>query len=543
MSAFSTARTTGPFRNEPARDFSNDAVREAFALALRQVRARFPIECPITIFGQRRMTERQILSENPSNTAEIVAISASASVADAQDAIQVARRAFNGWARTQAGERAGRILEIAARLRRRRDEFSAMMVLEAGKTWREADADTIEAIDFLEYYAREAMVLDRPIHLQPELPAETNHYGYQALGVGVVIAPWNFPLAIPVGMVSAALVTGNTVVFKPAEQTPGVMQMFHELALEAGLPHGVFQYLPGNGEEIGPALVESPDVDFITFTGSRQVGLSIVESAAKYRPGQRGVKRVVAEMGGKNALIVDDDADLDRAIPDILYSAFGFGGQKCSCCSRVIALPGVYDQLVKRLPAAAAAFRAGLPELPGTDFGPVIDAESRARIERYVELGKQEGQLIFAGEVGPLAGRGHFVAPHIFAGLKADSRLAQEEIFGPVLGLIRASDFGDALTIANATEYALTGGLHSRSQRNIDRARREFMVGNLYINRGTTGAVVGRQPFGGFRFSGVGSKAGGPDYLKQFVVARTWTENVVRSGFSSSPSSDRIPLA
>mgnify|MGYP005839177895 CR=1 FL=1 len=521
-----------PFRNEPPRNFADDQQREAFEGAIRQVRARLPLECPMVIAGQKRMGERRIVSENPCDVSETIARSAAATIEDAADAVQVARRAFDGWAEAPVGERAALVLEIARRLRRRRDEFSAMMVLEAGKTWKEADADTIEAIDFLEYYAREMMVLAQPVHLQPELPGELNHYGYMPLGVGVVIAPWNFPLAIPVGMVFAAIVAGNTVVFKPAEQTPAIMAMLHELALDAGLPRGVFQYLPGIGEEIGPGLVNNPDVDFVTFTGSRAVGLSIIEAAARVAPGQRGVRRVVAEMGGKNAIIVDEDADLDQSIPDILASAFGFAGQKCSACSRVIAIGSAFEPLVKRLPEAARALAVGPAELPSSDIPAVIDADARARIERYIELGASEGREIFRGDISALASRGHYVSPSVFADLRPDARLMNEEIFGPVLGITRAADLDEALRIMNGTEYALTGGIHSRSPRNIEKARRRAMVGNLYINRSITGAIVARQPFGGFRFSGVGSKAGGPDYLKQFLVARSWTENIVRQGFA-----------
>jgi RHH-type proline utilization regulon transcriptional repressor/proline dehydrogenase/delta 1-pyrroline-5-carboxylate dehydrogenase len=414
-------------------------------------------------------------------------------------------------------------------MRRRRASLAALEVFEAGKPWRDADADVCEAIDFCEYYGREALRLDRGGTVQSP-PGERNDLRYQARGIGVVIAPWNFPLAIPTGMVSAALVTGNAVLFKPAEQTPAVAAALVEALAAAGLPEGVLAFLPGVGEEVGAYLVEHPDVSFVAFTGSKPVGLGIVEAAARARPGQRHIKRVVAELGGKNPLVVDADADLDQAVPIAIASAFGYGGQKCSACSRLIVVDEVHDQLVERLVGAARRLRVGHPRDMAVDVGPLIDAEAHARVESYVRLAGDEGEVVLGG--GASAGDGWFVGPTIVTGVRPGGRLASEEIFGPVLSVFRAGSFDEALALANDTDYALTAGVVSRSPAHIRLASAELRAGNVYVNRSITGAVVGRQPFGGYGLSGVGSKAGGPDYLLQFVEPRTVSENTLRQGFA-----------
>ncbi|HEY7117451.1 MAG TPA: L-glutamate gamma-semialdehyde dehydrogenase, partial [Tepidisphaeraceae bacterium] len=415
-------------------------------------------------------------------------------------------------------------------LRRRRFELAAWEVYETAKQWREADGDVAEAIDYCEYYAREMLRLARPWHR--DVPGEENANLLEPRGVAIVIAPWNFPLAILLGMTTASLVTGNTVVMKPAEQSPVVGAKFMEVLEEAGFPPGVVNLLNGVGEEVGPTLVNHPDVALIAFTGSRQVGLMIQRQASNTPENQHQVKRVITEMGGKNAIIVDEDADLDEAVHGTVASAFGYAGQKCSACSRVIVLSSIYDAFVNRLVEATRSLKVGPAEEPGNLVGPVIDGEARERILAALERGKQRARLAYGGDVGTLADEGFYVAPHVFADVAPDSPLAQEEIFGPVLAVIRAKDIDEALAIANGTKYALTGGVYSRSPSTIDRVRREFRVGNLYVNRKITGALVERQPFGGYKLSGVGTKAGGPDYLLQFCWPRTITENTMRRGFA-----------
>ncbi len=416
-------------------------------------------------------------------------------------------------------------------MRRHRFELAAWEVVECGKPWREADADICEAIDFLEFYAAGAIALERP--QGADVPGEENRFEYWPRGVAAVIAPWNFPLAILTGMTAAALATGNTVVMKPAEQSPVIAYRLMEIFAGLGLPHGVLNYLPGPGEVVGAALVEHPDVAMIAFTGSRAVGLQInARAAAVSAGGLTSVKRVIAELGGKNAIIVDDDADLDEAVVGVMKSAFGYQGQKCSACSRAIVLDVIHDAFLARLVEATRSLKVGPAEDPATSVGPVIDAESKARVERYIGIGRQTGREVLASDVAPLAGEGFYVGPHIFADVPADSPLAQEEIFGPVLAVIRARDFNEAVRIFNGTDYALTGGVFSRNPGHLDRAHRELVAGNLYLNRTITGALVGRQPFGGFKMSGIGSKAGGNDYLLQFVLPRTITENTMRRGFA-----------
>ena len=416
-------------------------------------------------------------------------------------------------------------------MRQRRAELSAVMVYEAGKSWAEADADVAEAIDFCRFYANDMQRLDTP--RKRDVPGEDNYTFYVARGVVVVISPWNFPLAILCGMTAAALVAGNTVIMKPAEQTPVIAAKLMEIFSESGVPPGVLNYLPGIGEEIGPLLVGHPDVSVIAFTGSLNVGLAINRRAAEVAgtPGVNEVKRVICEMGGKNAIIVVDDADLDEAVLGVMHSDFGFQGQKCSACSRAIVLSSVYDAFVTRLVAATRSLTCGPAEQPGV-LGPVIDGEAQQRICAAIEAGKQEGKLVYAGDPGVCAEDGFYVGPHIFTEVAANARLAQDEIFGPVIAVIRSQNIDDALRIANGTRYALTGGLYSRSPTHIARIQRELQVGNCYINRKITGALVDRQPFGGYRLSGIGSKASGSDYLLQFLTPRCITENNLRHGFS-----------
>ena len=518
------------FTNEPLTDFSRAENREAMQHALERVVGSDQLY-PLIIGGEEVRTDSWIDSRNPGRTIHLVGRAAAASPEDALRAIAAARDAFPLWSRTDVHRRADYLISAAAAMRRRRFELAAWMVCECAKPWAEADGDVAEAIDFCVYYADQMRRLAEP--RRADVPGEENAYFYRPRGVAVVIAPWNFPLAILTGMTAAALVTGNTVVMKPAEQSSVIaaklMEIFHH---ELGLPAGVVNYLSGDGEVVGPALVESPDVDLIAFTGSREVGLSINLAAADTDPRQRMVKHVIAEMGGKNAIIVDEDADLDEAVTGVVQSAFGYAGQKCSACSRAIVLASAYEAFVARLVEATRSIRVGPAEHPGTAVNPLIDADAARRVREYIEIGKREGRLAIGVDVGELAAEGHYVGPHVFTDVPPDGRLAQEEVFGPVLAVLRAADFDAALRIANGTRYALTGGVYSRSPRNLDRARREFEVGNLYLNRPITGAMVHRQPFGGYRMSGIGTKAGGPDYLLQFLIPVAVTENTLRRGFA-----------
>jgi RHH-type proline utilization regulon transcriptional repressor/proline dehydrogenase/delta 1-pyrroline-5-carboxylate dehydrogenase len=522
--------TPDNFRNEPLSDFSRPEPRQAMEAAQREVGGQLGRVYPPVINNQPVATEATIESLNPSHVRQVVGRCGRATPAQAGQAIAAARAAFPAWRDTDPARRADYLFRAADVMRRRRFELAAWEVYECGKQWREADADVAEAIDYCDYYGREMLRLAPPRHR--DAPGEENLYFYEPRGVVTVIAPWNFPLAILCGMTAAALVTGNTAVMKPAEQSSVIGAKLMEIFQEVGLPPGVANYLPGVGEEVGPVLVNSPHVAMIAFTGSRGVGLLINRQAADMAPGQDHVKRVLAEMGGKNAVIVDEDADLDEAVHGVVAAAFGYSGQKCSACSRAVVLESIHDAFLARLVEATRSLKVGPAEDPGAFVGPVIDAEARRRILEAVERGKQEARLAFAGELGPLADEGYYVAPHIFADVSPNVTLAQEEIFGPVLAVLRARDLDHALEIANGTPYALTGGLYSRSPDHIARVCREFRVGNLYINRKITGALVDRQPFGGFKLSGIGSKAGGPDYLLQFVLPRTITENTMRRGFA-----------
>ena len=454
---------------------------------------------------------------------------AEAGIPEADRAVEAARAAFEKWSRRPIEERAQLLERVAEIMDRRRFELSALEVFEVGKAWAEADGDIREAIDFCLFYAQQMRERGRPRVTQHVL-GEESYQHYWPLGVALVVAPWNFPMAILCGMVSAAVVTGNTVIMKPAEQSAVCGAMLMEIFEEAGMPPGVLNYLPGKGSVIGAHLVDHKEVYIIAFTGSREVGLRIWESAGQTRPGQRELKRVVCEMGGKNPVIIDSDADLDEAIVDSIYSAFGYQGQKCSALSRLIVLEENYDRVLERLLPAAASLRVGNPEAPGVTVGPVVDEAAYKRILEYIEIGKSEATLAY--QKSDLPAQGYFIPPTIFTNVHPRSRIAQEEIFGPVLSVIKVRDLDEAIEVANGTDFALTAGFFSRSPANIERAKAEVVAGNVYINRSCTGAVVGRHPFGGFKMSGGGTKAGGEDYLLHFLVPRVVTENIMRHGFA-----------
>jgi RHH-type transcriptional regulator, proline utilization regulon repressor / proline dehydrogenase / delta 1-pyrroline-5-carboxylate dehydrogenase len=517
------------FANEPPLDWTVESVRDQFSNALHQVIKQFPYRTPLLIGGRQVNTDRQFQSTDPNRPERIVGQVAAADLNQARDAIEAARQVFPAWRDTSPSSRARYLFQAAAAARKMRHELAALQVFEVGKAWNEADADVCEAIDFLEYYGREMLRLGKPRRMG-HTPGEDSRLLYEPRGVGVVIAPWNFPLAISLGMTSAAIVAGNTVVYKPSSQSAVTGSMMVRLFQEAGLPAGVFNFLPGPGSELGEFLVTHPEVGFVAFTGSMEVGLRIIELAHGTPEGAMGVKNVIAEMGGKNAIIVDADADLDETVRHILQSAFGYQGQKCSACSRLIVLKDNAPKLLDRLKAAAESLNLGPPEDPKNSVGAVIDAGARQRIEAYAAIGREEGKVLV--ECHPPEATGHTVPIRIFTAIHPEHRLAQEEIFGPILAVIEVEDFDEAIRVANSTCFALTGAVFSRSPANIAKARREFRVGNLYINRGCTGALVERHPFGGFKMSGIGSKAGGPDYLLQFMVPRNVVENTMRRGFA-----------
>jgi RHH-type proline utilization regulon transcriptional repressor/proline dehydrogenase/delta 1-pyrroline-5-carboxylate dehydrogenase len=518
------------FEPEPITDFHREDARVAMPAALADVAGQFGRTYPAVIDGRTVPAVATLDSVNPSHIRQVVGKFARTDGNTAKQAVGAAKAAFPGWRDTAPHERAELLFRSARIMQRRRFELAAWQVYECGKPWREADADVAEAIDFCNFYGREMLRLAEP-RLR-NVPGEENSYFYEPRGVVVVIAPWNFPLAILCGMTTAALVTGNTVVMKPAEQSAVVGAKLMEVFLEASFPPGVVNLLPGVGEEIGPTLVSHPDVSLIAFTGSRGVGLAINRSAADTWEGQDHIKRVLAELGGKNAILIDDDADLDEAIHGTVWSAFGYAGQKCSACSRVIVPEPRYDAFLKRLVAATKSLKVAPAEDPGCGVGPVIDGDAHKRILDTIDRAKRQARLAFGGEVAALKDEGYYIAPHVFADVDPQSPLAQEEIFGPVLAVLKSRDLTHSLEIANGTKYALTGGIFSRSPENVARVKREFRVGNLYVNRKITGALVDRQPFGGFKMSGIGSKAGGPDYLLQFVLPRTITENTLRRGFA-----------
>jgi RHH-type proline utilization regulon transcriptional repressor/proline dehydrogenase/delta 1-pyrroline-5-carboxylate dehydrogenase len=479
------------------------------------------------INGEYVETEEKVDSVNPSNYSQVVGKVGLINVEQAETAMQAAKTAFKTWRKTSAKQRADIIRKAGDIMEQRRAELSAWIVLEVGKPVREADAEVSEAIDFCNYYAAEMERLDEGYNY--DVAGENNRYIYQPRGIAVVISPWNFPFAIATGMTVAALVTGNCTLLKPAETSAVIAAKITEVLVEAGIPKGVFQYVPGKGSVVGSYLVNHIDTHVIAFTGSQEVGCKIYADAAILKPGQKHMKRVIAEMGGKNGIIVDESADLDQAVVGVVQSAFGYSGQKCSACSRVIVVETVYDTFINRFVEATKSLNIGETELPGTQVGPVIDDKSQSRIREYIEKGKAEAEVALEMSAPE---NGYFIGPVIFGNVPADGIIAQEEIFGPVVAVIKVKNFQEALQVANGTNYALTGGLYSRTPSHIAQAQEEFEVGNLYINRTITGAIVSRQPFGGFKLSGVGSKAGGPDYLLQFLEPRTITENIQRQGFA-----------
>ena len=520
------------FPNSPDTDYADLELREKAMQALQQVRASLGKTYRPLIDGEYIETTNTVNSVNPSNPDEVVGKIGMISTEQAEQALKAAKAASPAWQRTPVRERAGVLRKAAELMEARRYELAAWICLEVGKVLPEADAEVSEAVDFCRYYADEMERLDQGYSY--DVAGETNRYIYQPRGVAVVISPWNFPLAIATGMTVAALVAGNCTLLKPAETSTVIAAKIAEILVEAGVPKGVFQLVPGKGSQVGAYMVKHPDVHLIAFTGSRSVGCQIYADAAVVQPGQKHLKRVIAEMGGKNAIIVDESADLDQAVAGVVKSAFGYSGQKCSACSRVIVLGSVHDAFVERLGEATRSLNIGATEIPSTTVGPVIDATARDRIRDYIDR-RTEATIalqLSAPETG------YFVGPTVFTEVSPDAAIAQEEIFGPVVAVIRAKNFDEALRIANGTDYALTGGLYSRTPDHIQRAAAEFEVGNLYINRTITGAIVSRQPFGGYKLSGVGSKAGGPDYLLQFLEPRTITENVQRQGFAPIEGAD-----
>lgn len=529
----SRAKTPKPppgdaFRNEPPTDFSKADNRKRMRDALYTVRKGFGRRYPLYIGKREVWKEREIISLNPANPQETIGKVSSATMEDVERAIVSARKTWEAWRKTTPDVRADYLFMAAEGMRKKRFELSSLEVYEVGKGWKEADADVVEAIDHLEYYGREMLRLSTPRSLG-DYPGEVNEYLYEPRGIGVAISPWNFPLAIPVGLVSAGIVTGNCVILKPSSLSPVTGWRLIEIFRDVGLPPGVLQFLPGPGKEVGEYLVSHPGIDFIAFTGSKDVGLRIVELAGKTHPGQRNVKRVIGEFGGKNAIIVDETADVDEAVKGVLESSLGYQGQKCSACSRVIVVGEVFDEFCERLKGAMEGIRIGEPKEPGSFMGPVVDEGALKKIKGYIDMGKGVGKVILLREV---KGDGYFIGPVIFGDIDPNSPLAQEEIFGPVVVVMRARDIDEAIEIANNSIYALTGGVFSRSPSNIRKVREGMRVGNLYINRRITGALVGRQPFGGFGMSGVGSKAGGPDYLLQFMHPRSISENTLRRGLA-----------
>lgn len=512
------------FKNEKYLDFSQEDNRKKMVEALEKVHSEFGKEYNLIINGERVKTQDKFNSYNPSEKEEVVGIFQKATEKEGEKAIQAALKRFETWRFIPATERAAILLKAANIMRQKRLEIDALMIYEVGKNWLEADADTAEAIDFLDFYAREAI---RYAHSQPLTPyaGEFNEQEYIPLGVGVVIPPWNFPCAIMAGMTSAALVSGNTVVLKPSSDSPAIAYKFIEILEQAGMPPGVVNYITGPGGGVGNFLVGHSKTRFIAFTGSKPVGLGIVELAAKTQPGQIWIKRVVAEMGGKDSIIVDNEtADLVDAANGVIAAAFGFQGQKCSACSRLILDAKVYDQFLPMITEKAKAIKVGPTKDYNNYMGPVINEKAMQSILEYIEIGKKEGKLLCGG--GKVAGNGYYIQPTIIADVKPDARISQEEIFGPVLAVIKAKDYNDALAIANNTEYGLTGAVYTKNREKIEKAKKLFHVGNLYFNRKCTGALVDVHPFGGFNMSGTDSKAGGRDYLLLFLQAKAMSEKI-----------------
>ncbi|OGI19529.1 MAG: L-glutamate gamma-semialdehyde dehydrogenase [Candidatus Melainabacteria bacterium RIFCSPHIGHO2_02_FULL_34_12] len=531
LERLSRNNTDDSFLNEPDTDFSILENRELMQNAINEMKKSFGKKYPLIINGKKIETVNWGESINPSSFCEIIGRFALATLKDADEALNAALKVSDEWANCSVNKRAEILFKAAQIMKKKRFELAALMVLEEGKPWREADGDVSEAIDFLNYYSIEAIKLFSPEKLISP-PGEENYSFYKARGIAAVISPWNFPLAILTGMSSAALITGNTVILKPSKQASIIAAKYMEILMEAGLPDGVCNYLPGDGRTIGNYLVSNKNVHTIAFTGSMEVGLAICKIASEVHEeqGQNFIKKVICEMGGKNAVIVDDDADLDEAVKGIIYSAFGYAGQKCSAASRVIVLKNTYEHFLERLVEAAKSIKIGQACDPASYLGPVIDKSAFENTKKYIEIGKKEGKMLTRDET--VSTEGYFISPTIFADIKPDAQIAQEEIFAPVLAVIKADNFDHALKIANSTRFALTGGLFSRSPGNIQKAKEKFKVGNLYINRAISGAKVGRQPFGGFKMSGIGAKAGGKDYLLQFVEPKVITENTMRRGFA-----------
>ena len=512
------------FRNEPFTDFTKEENAAAMRAALDKVKSELGREYPLVIGGERIKTGDTLESINPANRSQVIGKFHKATKELANQAVESAYKAFQTWRNTPVEERIQLVVRVAELMRERKHEFSAWMIYEVAKTWPEADGDTAEAIDFLEFYAHEML---RYSSKQPlvELKGEDNQLDYIPLGVGAVIPPWNFPCAIMAGMTAAAIVTGNTVVLKPSSDAPAIAYKFFELLEEAGLPAGVVNFMTGSGAEVGDVIVDHPRTRFIAFTGSKEIGLRINERAAKTQPGQLWIKRVVAEMGGKDAIIVADDADLDEAATGVVQSAFGYQGQKCSACSRAIIDARIYDSMVEKIAERTAKIKLGDPTDNGTTMSAVVNEKAFKTINGYIEKGKAEGGRVVAGG-GSDGEQGFFIEPTVIADVKAGSTIEQEEIFGPVLAVIKANDYDDALRIANDTQFGLTGAVYSSDEAKLDRARNEFHVGNLYLNRKCTGALVGVHPFGGFNMSGTDSKAGGRDYLLLFMQAKLSSKKI-----------------
>ncbi|MFZ3591177.1 L-glutamate gamma-semialdehyde dehydrogenase [Bacillus sp. DJP31] len=510
-----------PYKHEPFTDFTVEENKKAYEAALATVESYLGKDYDLIIGGERISTDDKIVSVNPANKAEVVGRVSKANRDLAEQAMKVADETFNTWRKVKPEVRADILFRSAAIMRRRKHEFSAILTKEAGKSWNESDVETAEAIDFLEYYGRQMLKLKDGLPVESR-PIEYNRFGYIPLGVGVIISPWNFPFAIMAGMTTAAVVAGNTVLLKPASTTPVIAAKFMEVLEEAGLPAGVVNFIPGSGAEVGDYLVDHPRTRFVSFTGSRDVGLRIYERASKVHEGQIWLKRVIAEMGGKDTIVVDKEADLELAAKAIVASSFGFTGQKCSACSRAVIVEDVYDQVLNRAVELTKELSMGDCSVYGTFMGPVNDQGAFDKIMSYIEIGKEEGKLLHGG-AGDNS-KGWFVQPTIFADVDENARIMKEEIFGPVVAFCKARDFDHAIEIANNTEYGLTGAVISNNRANMEKAREDFHVGNLYFNRGCTGAIVGYQPFGGFNMSGTDSKAGGPDYLVLHMQAKTTSE-------------------
>jgi 1-pyrroline-5-carboxylate dehydrogenase len=514
----------GAFKNEPLVDFSREENARKMRAAIEKVRGQLGREYDLIIGGKRIKTQDKIKSLNPAKPSQVVGVHQKAGKEHVEPAMQAAQRAFEHWSQTSVEERAGLLFRVGDLLRERKFEFEAWLVFEVSKNWAEADGDVAETIDFCEYYSREALRLAK-VETDVQMPGERDTLRYIPLGVGAVIPPWNFPCAIMAGMTLASIVSGNTVIVKPSSDSPTIAAKFVELLEEAGIPEGVVNFCPGSGATFGNELVAHPKTRYVAFTGSREVGLDINKRAADAGSGQMWIKRTILEMGGKDAIVVDADADLDAAVEGVAQSAFGFQGQKCSACSRAIVDERIYDKFLERLKARVEKITVGDPA-ENTNMGAVINEGSMKSILDYIEYGKKDGRLVTGGARATNAGEGYYIQPTVIADIKPKSKLEQEEIFGPVLAVIKAKNYDHALEIANDTEFGLTGAVYSKSKDKIERAIREFHVGNLYINRKCTGATVGAHPFGGFNMSGTDSKSGGPDYLYLFTQAKSVAEKI-----------------